>query len=75
MTIRISAHAQKRLLKRRLSMEDIESIVENPEDRVERDDGCCEYTGMARDGRRFLVVLDDKQEPPTLVTAHRLPRR
>lgn len=51
-----------------------EAILDNPEDRLERGDGCCEYE-VHVGGRSLLVVLDELQDPPALVTAHTLPRR
>ena len=74
MTFRVSEHAQKRLLNRRVTIKDVEHILQNPEDRLEREDGYCEYQGLAG-GRRLMVVLDERQDPPALVTVHTLPRR
>ena len=70
----LTDHAQQRMAKRRITEEDIIEVLEHHDDRLERDDGCVEYIGPAR-GRLLKVVLDENDEPPPVVTAHRLPGR
>jgi hypothetical protein len=66
------------MLRRHVTEEVVEHVVADPDETLERDDGCTEYTALVQGGladRRIHVVLDETRIPHRVVTVYALEDR
>jgi hypothetical protein len=64
-----SAHATRRMHRRRISEEEVRRVIREPDHTFERDAGCTEYVALLLEGfvdRRIEVVVDEARIRATL---------
>ena len=74
MKFRLSNHAEKELIRRRIPRSMVESVLNNPQQVVEEDNGRHAYQSQVSfSGRIFLlrIIVADEVDPAVVVTLYR----
>ena len=67
--LRLTRHAEERMLERGISKDDIASAVANHHTKVSRTDGTTQYVGTVR-GLELKAIVDDRVDPIRVITAY-----
>ncbi len=73
MNARISKHAENELIRRVISREALEAVLDAPEQKVPGHGSItCYQSRIARDGKPYLLraMVDDGKQPPVVLTVY-----